>query len=366
MKIKQIIIPALAALAAACAGNHGWGIHGTVEGADGRKMAIEGFNAGHWYVIDSVEVGPGGKFGYDAAAPAAVAEVLRISLDGRSIYFPVDSVDRLELHAKADGFGSDYTLAGTPAAEKIVAIDRMIAQCVAQRGAQAAATDSLLKDGLNRIALSDSTCIAAYYIINKKIDGTPVYDLKTKRDLGIVGAVAQRFSDLRPDDPRTQWLTGLYLAARRALNPAAAGRPVSMEAQESGLIDIVRFDNRGTSRSLAEVAGKGGVTLLSFTTYDAEQSPAYNVLLADLYKRYSPQGFEIYQIAFDADEVEWKQKADNLPWITVWNSPVDGADVLMHYNVGALPVAYVIGRDGVIAERISDPDRLAAAVARAM
>ncbi len=366
MRIQRFIVPALAALAAACAGNHGWSIHGNVEGAEGSKMAIEGFNAGHWYVIDSVEVGRGGAFAYDAAAPAAVPEVLRISLDGRSIYFPVDSVDRLELTATAADFGGIYTLSGSPAAEKIVAIDRMIAQCVAQRGAAAAATDSLLKDGLNRIALSDSTCIAAYYIINKKIDGMPLYNLSQKRDLGIVGAVAQRFSDLRPDDPRTTWLTGLYMTARRALNPGGSGRPVSMEAQESGLIDIVRFDNRGVQRSLAEVAGKGGVTLLSFTTYDAEQSPAYNVALADLYKRYSPQGFEIYQIAFDADEVEWKQKADNLPWITVWNSPVDGADVLMQYNVGALPIAYVIGRDGVIAERITDPAALPAAVARAM
>ena len=366
MKIKQLLIPALAALAAACSGNPGWGIHGHVDGADGRKMAIEGFNAGHWYVIDSVQVARDGSFAYDAAAPAALPEVLRISLDGRSIYFPVDSVDRLELQASAAAFGSDYTLTGSPAADKIVAIDRMIAQCVAQRGAEAAATDSLLKDGLNRIVLSDSTCIAAYYIINKKIDGKPLYDLSQKRDLGIVGAVAQRFADLRPDDPRTRWLSGLYMAARRAINPAGASRGVSMQAQESGLIDIVRYDNRGTSHSLAELAGKGGVTLLSFTTYEAEQSPAYNVMLADLYKRYHAQGLEIFQIAFDADEVEWKQKADNLPWITVWNSPLDGADVLMQYNVGALPVAYVIGRDGVIAERITDPERLASAVARAM
>ena len=50
----------------------------------------------------------------------------------------------------------------------------------------------------------------------------------------------------------------------------------------------------------------------------------------------------------------------------MWNSPVDGAEVLMQYNVGALPVTYVIGRDGTIAERVTDPAKLAAAVARAM
>ena len=236
---------------------------------------------------------------------------------------------------------------------------------MAARGVDGALADSTLKAGLNDIAINDSTCIAAYYIINKNIGGKPLYDLSRRRDLGIVGAVAQRFADMRPDDPRTKWLTQIYLTTRQLNNPAAAPA-LSLQAKESGLIDIVRYDNRGVEQSLARLAEKGGVTLLSFTSYDGEGSPAYNVALAELRTRYGAQGLEIYQIAFDADEVEWKRKADNLPWITVWNSPVDGAEVLMQYNVGALPVTYVIGRDGTIAERVTDPAKLAAAVARAM
>lgn len=364
--MKRLLIPALAALAAACTGGHkGWTIEGAVSGCEGRKMAVEGFNAGRWYVIDSVEIGRGGSFCYEAAAPAAIAEVLRLNLDGRAVYFPVDSLDRLTLTTDSASFGTRYELGGTPAADKIVAIDRMIAESVAARGVDGALADSTLKAGLNDIAINDSTCIAAYYIINKNIGGKPIYDLSRRRDLGIVGAVAQRFADMRPDDPRTKWLTQIYLTARQLNNPAAAPA-LSLQAKESGLIDIVRYDNRGVEQSLARLAEKGGVTLLSFTSYDGEGSPAYNVALAELRTRYGAQGLEIYQIAFDADEVEWKRKADNLPWITVWNSPVDGAEVLMQYNVGALPVTYVIGRDGTIAERVTDPAKLAAAVARAM
>ncbi|MDE6487100.1 MAG: redoxin domain-containing protein [Muribaculaceae bacterium] len=363
--MKRLFIPTLAALAvAACSGPEGWTVEGTVEDGEGRKMAVEGFNAGRWYVIDSVQIERGGSFAYHAPAPAAVAEVLRLNFDGRTIYFPVDSIDRLSIATDTAGFGTDYTLTGTPAAEKIVAIDRMIAAGVAAKGADGALADPELKQKLNEIAINDSTCIAAYYIINKNIGGRPLYDLSQRRDLGIVGAVAQRFADMRPDDARTKWLTQIYLAARRASNPAAATSGVTLEAQESGLIDITRFDNRGASQSLAEVAGKGGVTVLSFTNYDLENSPAYNVILADLHRRYAAQGLQIYQIAFDADEVEWKRKADNLPWITVWNSPVDGADVLMQYNVGTLPLTYVIDRNGTIAERVVDPAKLSAAVAK--
>jgi len=364
--MKRLLLPALALLAAACAGQHGWKIEGTVENGEGRKMTVEGFNAGRWYVIDSVEIGRGGHFCYEAQAPAAVAEVLRLNLGTRAIYFPVDSLDRLSLETDTAGFGTSYTLTGTPAADKIVAIDRLIAGSVAAHGTKGALSDSILKSRLDEIAINDTTCIAAYYIINKNIGGQPLYDLSKRRDIGIVGAVAQRFTDMRPDDARTKWLTQTYLAARRVANPDAAATGISMQAKESGLIDIVRYDNRGARQSLAELAAKGGVTILSFTTYDAESSPAYNVVLADIHRRYAAQGLQIYQIAFDSDEVEWKRKADNLPWITVWNSPVDGADVLMQYNVGALPLTYVINREGVIAERVADPADIAAAVARAI
>lgn len=362
--MKKLIIPALAALAAACSpAPKGWTIDGTISGAEGKKVAVEAFNMGHWYTIDSVPVASDGAFRYVAPQPASVAEVLRVSLDGRSIYFPVDSVDHLTLTADTANFSTGYVLSGTPAAEKIVEIDRLISRSIAENGLNGALNDSILKSRLNDLAIGDSTCIAAYYIVNKTIAGKPLYDLSQRRDLGVVGAVAQRFADMRPDDPRTDWLKSIYLTARRINNPdAAAG--ASFEAQESGLIDIVRYDNRGTEQSLAAVAGKGNITLLSFTNYDMESSPAYNVILADLQR--SNPGLEIYQIAFDADEVEWKRKADNLPWITVWNSPVDGADVLMHYNVGALPITYVIDRQGTIRERVTDPARLAAAVKAAL
>ncbi len=363
--MKRILIPALAALAAAAcsSGPEGWSVEGTVAGGQGRKMAIEGFNAGRWYTVDSVEIGRDGAFRYQAAAPAAVAEVLRLNLDGRTLYFPVDSVDAITVKADTAAFGTDYELSGTPAAEKILAIDRMIARSVADNGNEGALADSVLKAQLNDIAIADSTCIAAYYIVNKTIAGRPLYDLSRRRDLGVVGAVAQRFADMRPDDARTQWLTHIYLTARQLNNPAAA-TPVSLEAQESGLIDIVRYDNRGQRCSLAEIAAKGHPVLLNFINYDAESSPAYNVLLAEL-QRETP-GLEIYQIAFDENEVEWKQKADNLPWTTVWNSPMDGVEVLMKYNVGALPLTYVIGADGIIRERVADPARLRAALRAAL
>ena len=54
----------------------------------------------------------------------------------------------------------------------------------------------------------------------------------------------------------------------------------------------------------------------------------------------------------------WKIRAQNIPWIAVWNSTTDGDSALLSYNVGALPMTFIIDRSGTIAERVVDPTTL--------
>jgi alkyl hydroperoxide reductase subunit AhpC len=100
--------------------------------------------------------------------------------------------------------------------------------------------------------------------------------------------------------------------------------------------------------------------------YDAKESPAYNIKLNEIYKAYKAQGLEIYQVSIDPEETTWKESAKNLPWITVYNSPVDGADIVMKYNVQAVPMTYIINRQGDLAERVTDVNSLAKAVQKYM
>ena len=83
-----------------------------------------------------------------------------------------------------------------------------------------------------------------------------------------------------------------------------------------------------------------------------------------VYNAHHAEGLEVYQIAFDDDEFQWRQAAANLPWITVYNAPADGDQVLRDYNVGSLPATFVINRQGELVERVPDISHLAATVAR--
>lgn len=354
---------AILALAASCHHTDGGQVSGTIADADGTRMALEGFNNGLWYVIDSLDVKEGGKFAYKADAPAPYPEIMRLNMDGRSIYFPVDSVDHVTISTTAAGFGSAYTVTGSDDADRVRRIDSIINASVASRGAAATRDDADLKKSLLTVALDAPTVMASYYLVNKSVDGKPLFNLSNRRDLTLFGAVAQRFRTERADDPRAAYLEQVFISAQRASRPATT---TQIEVPEIKLFEIARQDERGRMQSLSELASKGGVVVLSFTAYGAETSPAYNVILNSVYEKYHKAGLEIYQIAFDSDETVWKQTATNLPWITVWNSTTDGNQPLIDYNVGAVPQTFVIDRSGSLTTRVSDPSQLEAAVAKVM
>lgn len=359
MKALYIAALAAAAVMGSCSEPQGWSVSGTVGGApEETRLALENFSNGRWLLVDSLDVDGSGSFGYTAAQPARYAELMRLTLSGRgSIYFPVDSSDNVMVETDYDTYGH-ARVSGTVAAQAFTRVDSTIA-------ANGNTVSVSLQRELAQQLIADTTGIVAYYILSKSIGDRRIFDPDEAFGNRIYGAAAQVFAQYQPDDPRGLALRQSYFDGRRALGrmPQPDSTNV-LEVTETGVIDIVRYDYAGTRHSLAELAGSGKVILLSFTAYDIPQSPDYNAILHDLYTRYHDNGLEIYQLAFDESEVDWKSAAVNLPWITVWNSPTDGDMALRQYNVGAVPLTYVIDRNGTIGERIVNANDLERAVAR--
>lgn len=105
----------------------------------------------------------------------------------------------------------------------------------------------------------------------------------------------------------------MTLAAIAAERAAQKEKP-EIEASTANFLDMELYDLRGRKKVLSDFVDAGKVVLLSFTAYQADYSPAYNMKLAELYKKYKSKGLEIYQVSLDADEQAWKVAADNLPW----------------------------------------------------
>ncbi|MBD5346762.1 MAG: AhpC/TSA family protein [Bacteroides sp.] len=363
--IKLLLATAATALLVSCGHGDSWTVDGTIEGADNQPLILEASTNGRWYALDTVVLKGSGNFKFTQKA-AGYPDIYRLRLADRTLYFPIDSIETVTVRTNAEAFDSDYTLAGTSAAESLMAIDRKLLDA-ANRLGSAAVSDSLLKRDLANELLVDPSGIVSYYIINKHIGGQPLFNPNNRYDLRMIGAVANAFNERRPADPRTAYLRNLYTSSRDRLSPrhkTASGDTIV--ANSIGVLDISLYDERGKLHSLSELSEKGHPVILNFTMYSAEVSPAINLELNKAYEKYHSQGLEIFQVSIDEDEYFWQQSARNLPWITVYNSTADGSDNLIRYNVTTLPVSFILGRDGEIKERVDDITQLNSKIARYM
>lgn len=361
MKKTLFIALTAAAALASCSHNQGWTIKGTLDNApEDTKLAVLGFNAGvgAWYVIDSVEVSDNGSFSFTAAQPSPYSDIYSISLGDKAIYFPIDSAETLSVKADANSFDTSFEIQGTDLAEAMRNVDRAISRVAQANGIEAVRTDSILKRQLTQIAIEDGNGLIAYYIISKQVGGKPLFSTDNRADVRTIGAVANNFAMNRPDDPRTKFLEDIFLSARRA---SSKGNKVSIEAPEISLFDIDLFDSKGVSHSLADVADKGKVVLLSFVRYGSDSASPYNIILHDVYDSHTSD-VDIYQVSVNDEEMVWKDSARNIPWTSVYLPSTAGNEILSSYNVGALPMTFIINRNGDIAERVIDPATLASAV----
>lgn len=355
-RLGAAILSIVAILMLAACSEPRWSAAGTVEGAAGRRIIAEAPDGrGGWYPVDTATIADDGTF-LITGTPFGHPELLRLSLDGAQAYFPVDSIEQISFSASAADFQKSARISGTPSADRMQQANDLIAAAVAKNGAAAAASDAQLKRSLAELMLQDPADITSYYLVFHNVGGARLFNPADRRDLRIIGAVANAFTQQRPADPRTPLLKELYLSSKAAVSPS---QPVVLQAPSIGYPDIALADEKGATRRLSDAVAKGNVTLVSFIAYTADNSPATNV---ELNRIRQAGGVEIYQIGVDPDEFQWRQSARNLPWTTVYNSPKDGVTVLATYNVTTLPVTFVINRQGELVERVDDITRLASTV----
>lgn len=345
-------------LAVSCSHSPQWKVKGNIEGGADKTMILEASSNGRWYPIDTVKISGNGSFALTQPA-AGYPDIYRLNLDGKTVYFPIDSIETVTVDAKAAAFDTDYNVSGTASADMLMAVDNRIQQALNAYNAGDLTADVSLKRDLTETLLSDPSGIVAYYIICKSVNGQPIFSPAVKSDVRIIGAVANAYNERRPADPRTTYLKNLFLANKTrnvTLND-------TITADEIGFFNIDLFDARGQKKSLEALTQKCPVVLLNFTSFSESFSPGLNVTLNKLYDRYASQGLGIYQVALDSDEYQWRQAAKNLPWVSVYNSVAEGTAAITDYNVYMLPTFFII-RNNTVAERIADPATLEKAVAK--
>lgn len=330
-------------------------VSGIVEGGgDTTVLYLETSYNGVWQLVDSAKTDDG-EFCFKEDA-IDFPNIYRLVHGNEAIYFPIDSIDHIEINTDIRHFAENYTLSGSKNAETMMKFDKELAKFI-KKGDLSSEEFKKWKQETSRRLVSDTKSIVSYYIVNKYIGDKPLYDPEDNSDFKIIGAVVNAFSTYRPNDPRTHFLVETYkdkLKMRRAANGNIACDTI--EAAQTGILDFSLKDKTGKMQSLKDVCSQGKVVVLNFTIQSESFSPSLNKLLNDIYSKYQAKGLEIYQVSFDDNEASWMQSVDRLPWIVTRDSK--GATTAMRYNVTEIPMIYIINRSGDIVGRVENIDLL--------
>lgn len=337
------VMIAMVVMTSSC-GEKRFKVNGEIKDGADKSIVLERSDYhGLWMAVDSTRIKPSGSFSLSAPAPVA-PDVYRLALDGRYIYFPVDSVETVTLTADAADFGGKYTLAGSDNAVRMAEFDQSLHNLDMDSAEKVTA---FKRDVYNKYIMNGRGSIMSYYVLTKIVNGKMLYDPRSAEDVPYYAAVATAFDQYRPEDPHTAMLKEITMQAMKNKN-ANSERKNVIEASELALIDITLNDEKGNPQTLSKIAGNGKPTVVAFSMMNLPESPDFN---RELLAIYAGGNVNIYHVSLDDDMGAWRDAAVNLPWITVIEPNVSGSQALVNYNVRNIPSFYIYDRKGELVEK---------------
>ena len=363
---KNIFVAAaslLLTLAACEEGGEKFRVEGEIAEATEQMLYFEAVALDGVKMLDSVKLDKEGRFAFTHKRPDA-PDFYRLRVEGQVVNLGVDSTETITVKGSMPSLASNYTVTGSVECEKIreLSVKQMGLQEQIRRLAARELPIGDYRDSVNSMVNSYKQMVLmnyiyenprsgyAYYALFQRINGTLLFDPESSLDdVRAFRAVATQWDHFYPHSLRAVNLHNITMRGVKNTRPQK-GTPIPEELiREVTLLDLALPDLRGAIRRLTDLKGK--VVMLDFTAYHEQSSPARNILLRELYKQYGPEGFEIYQVSFDADEHFWKTSADNLPWICVRDAEGGSA---MTYRVENLHTYFLIDRANGLYKRSSD------------
>jgi len=301
-----------AALLTGCSKTEGWSLSGEAPGNIHTVYLQAPTNAGGWYTLDSTTV-KNGKYAF--SEPRANGQIYAVKLGENTIYVPADSTESLEMTADGRRSGSteaslfnevdDVLFAGGDGRDMLLALD------------------------------GNYSSMAAYYAT------------RIVKDRRLLRAVANRYNEERPDDPRTILLKDEL--AEVMPKPEPSGEQQVIFADEIGYYNVELMDRNGKMQKLSDVVDKNPLVVLAYVDFTSADTPAITRALGDA----RSAGAEIFEVGFAENQHLWANAAEGLPWPAVYQSEAADRTHINQYAVAGLPTFFII-KNGEIVERIND------------
>jgi len=342
-------------------------IEGTATFGEKKMLYLDYLNINKTELIDSLKIRRDGSFKFSIDIDYPGIYILRND-NGRLINLLPSPGEHLMVETDYDKFGEKYTVSGSHESEYIRQLVEKLNDTRGRLGKLDDAFGSLSNTNeeqateyINRrkaiikeqrdfsihFIIENINSMASIYAIYQTI-APGQYVLGENMDIQYMKIVADSVSHKYPEAPFVKsFVADARSSEQRYRSLIALGKKMSSdEVTSTSLPDLKIPDVKGDTVRLSSLKGK--VTLLYFWSSKSEPSVKLNQSLKEVYKKYHPQGFEIYAVALEPERKAWINaiKYDELNWINVNEQTFPNSRAAGVYNVKNVPTSFLINKEG--------------------
>lgn len=322
-------------------------------------------------VLDTVAVDEAGKFSYEVEVQKGQPEFVYLFHNEVKIASLIlERGD--EVCVKADTLGN-YTVEGSEESSRLSQVERDYSAALSRMTSLASALGKAvdaeqvqkLRQELGQEYISYYRSRVKYVMENSRsLSVVPVFYQSLGEGLPVFGQSTDAIHFRNAADslalvyPDSRYVKALRNEADRRMGYLEMESRLQ-SAQEISFPEIELPDLQALKHKLSEVDAK--VVMLHFWTATNADQKMFNLdVLAPVYKEFHDKGFEIYQVALDADKGLWARvvKEQNLPWINVCDSRGAASPYAASYNLPALPATFIIADGELVDGKVVDEKSL--------
>ena len=374
--LSRLLVPAvLLPVLASCGGSVK--IDGTVKDAPSSEIVVKLLDVNQFNVLDTVSTDAGGHFSYkmdiEKGQPQFVYLFYR---DTRIASLLLEKGDRVRVDSDTTGV---FTVSGSDESMKLAQVEKDFSEFSTSFTALASRLDAadLDSDEASELKREMGRSYTEYYRSRVK------YVMENPYSLTVVPVFYQMVGSLPVfgqdtdaihfrnicDSLETVYPESKYVKSLRAEAERRADflelRVRLQGAEEVGFPDIELSDVNAVRHRLSDVDAK--VIMVHFWSSGDAMQKMFNLdVLRPVYGDFHSKGFEIYQVALDADKAVWARtvKDQGLEWINVCDVLGLNSPAARSYNVGSLPVSFFIADGELVNATVSDEASLRALLRR--
>lgn len=305
-------------------------------------------------VVDSVALDKNGCYNFEIKQAAEHPSLYHVVCDSNYMPLLVSRGEKISLSAEGD-LSESYVVSGSPESELLRSFHKEHLQSIKELKAtmekigpaKKEAREELLKHYREvylafkqkqiSFIIEHKSSVAAVYALYQRLPGDTTLSGSEVTDAIHYRTVLEAVSQKYPNAPLVQKL-------KLDIERMAVLQSVEVRSYP----ELKGPDMYGNEQTLSSL--EGNVILVDFWSAASGFSNPTNADLKEVYKKYEPKGFRIYQVSADISKAAWVTAVvdQHLPWVSVCDFKGAVSPMVLAYNVKKLPANFLIDREGNI------------------